>query len=96
MRQYWLGIVLTADWKVGGAWQLAFPDGRVADTGEIIEFEPGKRLATVTHSMEREDSKFIDAGAARYCLSALLRQPRSAQSSRGLVHSRTTVGGMSA
>ncbi len=24
---------------------FAFPDGRVADTGEIMEFEPGKRLA---------------------------------------------------
>jgi uncharacterized protein YndB with AHSA1/START domain len=45
VRQYWLGIVLEADWKVGGAWKISFPDGRVADLGEIVEFEPAKRLA---------------------------------------------------
>ena len=45
VRQYWLGIVLEAEWKAGGAWKISFPDGRVADTGEIMEFEPGKRLA---------------------------------------------------
>jgi uncharacterized protein YndB with AHSA1/START domain len=92
-RQYWLGIGVDADWKVGGSWKLTFPDGRTADTGEIVEFEPSKRLAirwrnefrpelkaegwslctmeieqsgdavklTVTHTMEREDSKFIGA-----------------------------------
>ena len=43
-RQYWLGIHVEAEWKAGGAWKLCFPDGRVADTGEIVEFEPGKRL----------------------------------------------------
>ena len=70
------------------------PDGRAADTGEIVAFEPAKRLAikwrnefmpelkaegwslctmelepaagetvklTVTHTMEREGSKFIGA-----------------------------------
>ena len=43
-REYWMGIAVEADWKVGGAWKLKFPDGRVADTGEILECEPGKRL----------------------------------------------------
>ena len=92
-KQYWLGIQPEAEWKVGGAWKLVYPDGRVTDTGEIVEFEPAKRLAirwrnefkpelkaegwslcvmeletqgeavklTVTHSMEREGSKFIVA-----------------------------------
>ena len=44
-RQYWLGIRPEADWRVGGAWKLILPDGRTADTGEIIEFEPTRRLA---------------------------------------------------
>jgi len=35
-RQYWLGIRPEADWRVGGAWKLILPDGRTADTGEII------------------------------------------------------------
>jgi uncharacterized protein YndB with AHSA1/START domain len=43
--QYWLGIRAEAEWKLGGAWKLVFPDGRVADTGEIVEFEPMKRLS---------------------------------------------------
>lgn len=92
-RQYWLGIRVDAEWQVGGSWTLTLPDGRTADTGQIVEFEPRKRLAirwrnefrpelkaegwsrcvmelepsgdavklTVTHTIEREDSKFIDA-----------------------------------
>ena len=28
----------------GGSWKLMFPDGRAADAGEIVAFEPGKRL----------------------------------------------------
>jgi uncharacterized protein YndB with AHSA1/START domain len=103
-QQYWRGVRPDAewkkggvrpeaDWKVGGAWKLILPDGRVADTGEIVEFEPAKRLVirwrnefrpelkaegwslcvmeiesmgdavklTVTHSMEREGAKLIDA-----------------------------------
>lgn len=91
--QYWLGASAEADWREGGAWKLVFPDGRLADQGEIVEFEPNKRLAikwrnewseelkaegwshclmelepqdgvvklTVTHSIEREASKFIGA-----------------------------------
>src|SRR5262245_9377864 len=91
--QYWRGARPEADWKAGGAWKLVLPDGRVADTGQIVAFEPAKRLSirwrnefmpdlkaegwslctleiepadgavklTVTHSMERQDSKFIGA-----------------------------------
>ncbi|MBV8427509.1 MAG: SRPBCC family protein [Hyphomicrobiales bacterium] len=44
-QKYWLGVRPDAEWKVGGAWKLVLPDGRVADTGEIVEFDPGKRLA---------------------------------------------------
>lgn len=93
MSQYWLGATAEADWRVGGSWKLVFPDGRAADQGEIVEFQPPQRLAikwrnewnpefkaegwshclmelepkdeavklTVTHTMERENSKFIGA-----------------------------------
>jgi uncharacterized protein YndB with AHSA1/START domain len=92
-RQYWRGAYPDADWKVGGSWKLILPDGRVGDAGEIVAFEPTKRLGirwrnefkpelkaegwslctmeiervddavklTVTHSIEREGSKFIGA-----------------------------------
>jgi uncharacterized protein YndB with AHSA1/START domain len=92
-EKYWRGAHPIAEWKLGGAWRLVFPDGRIGDMGEIVAFEPEKRLAikwrnefkpelkaegwslctmeiepmgeavklTVTHSIERENSKFIGA-----------------------------------
>ena len=44
MRQYWFGVWADTDWKPGSSWKLMLPDGRVADTGEILEVEPAKRL----------------------------------------------------
>ena len=45
VKQYWLGVSAEAEWKRGGSWKLVYPDGKVTDTGEIVEFEPSKRLA---------------------------------------------------
>ena len=44
-RQYWRGAHPEADWRLGGSWKLIFPDGRVGDSGEIVAFEPSKRLS---------------------------------------------------
>ena len=33
-----------SEWKVGSSWKLIFPDGRVADSGEILEIDPPRRL----------------------------------------------------
>ncbi|MBX5453212.1 MAG: SRPBCC family protein [Acidobacteriia bacterium] len=92
-QQYWRGASPEADWKLGGSWRLIRPDGQVNDIGEIVAFEPFKRLSirwrnefrpelkaegwslctmeiepvdevvklTLTHSIERESSKFIEA-----------------------------------
>lgn len=43
-RQYWAGTWQESDWKVGTPWRIMIPDGRVADSGEIIESEPHRRL----------------------------------------------------
>jgi uncharacterized protein YndB with AHSA1/START domain len=43
-KQYWFGVTADSDWKIGSPWKLTFPDGRVADTGEILESDPPKRL----------------------------------------------------
>ncbi|MGA7776122.1 MAG: SRPBCC family protein [Paraburkholderia sp.] len=43
-RQYWFGMHQESEWKVGASWQLMFPDGRVADTGEVVEIDPPRRL----------------------------------------------------
>jgi uncharacterized protein YndB with AHSA1/START domain len=95
MKQYWFGMHQETDWQAGSSWQMVFPDGRVADTGEIVEIDPPRRLVlkwrnefrpelkaegyasctyeleqmdgavklTITHAMERPESKFIGAVA---------------------------------
>lgn len=94
MAQYWMGAKPELESRVGGKWKIVLPDGRIADTGEVTEFEPGKRFVirwqnefmpelkaegastcimeiepqeggamklTVTHTMQRADSKLIVA-----------------------------------
>lgn len=39
MKEYWLGMHVKTERKTGAAWQLLFPDGRIADTGEILELD---------------------------------------------------------
>ena len=93
-RQYWVGTTQECAWKPGAAWKLLRPDGSVADSGEVVEIEPHKRLVlkwqnhmfpemtaegfsrmtyeieqkddsvklTVTHEMEKNESKLIEQG----------------------------------
>jgi len=93
MRKYWFGMHQETDWQPGSPWQLVFPDGRIADAGEIVEIDPPRRLVlkwrnefrpelkeegcsrcsmelepvadavklTVTHTIDRTGSKFIEA-----------------------------------
>ena len=44
MKKYWFGMNVDTDWKPGSPWKLVFPDGRVADTGEIVEIDKPRRL----------------------------------------------------
>jgi len=44
IRKYWFGMHIESDWKVGATWKLVFTDGRIADFGEVLEFDPPKRL----------------------------------------------------
>jgi uncharacterized protein YndB with AHSA1/START domain len=43
-RRYWAGTWQESDWAVGSSWRIMIPDGRVADTGKIIEIDPPRRL----------------------------------------------------
>ena len=44
IRQYWFGCNVESEWRVGALWKLSFPDGRLADSGEIVELEPERKL----------------------------------------------------
>lgn len=42
--RYWFGSRHETDWKPGSPWRLVFEDGRIADTGEVLEADPPRRL----------------------------------------------------
>jgi uncharacterized protein YndB with AHSA1/START domain len=43
-RRYWAETWQESNWKPGSPWRIMIPDGRVGDSGEILEIEPGRRL----------------------------------------------------
>ncbi|HET6327953.1 MAG TPA: SRPBCC family protein [Planctomycetaceae bacterium] len=43
-RQFWAETWQESEWKPGASWRIMRPDGRVVDSGEIIEFEPYRRI----------------------------------------------------
>lgn len=44
MKEYWFGMQIHTEWKAGAEWQMVFPDGRVADIGEVLEAERPRRI----------------------------------------------------
>jgi len=44
IRKYWFGMTAECDFRAGSPWALRFADGRVADSGEILEADPPRRL----------------------------------------------------
>ena len=93
MKQYWFGMQCICQWKTGAPWKLVSSEGKVFDSGEIVEIDPPRRMVirwhnqvrpelteegpslctmeleaegkavklSITHSIERENSKFIEA-----------------------------------
>lgn len=43
-RTYWAGTTQQSEWKKGSSWKVLTPDGRVWDTGEIVEVDRPRRL----------------------------------------------------
>jgi uncharacterized protein YndB with AHSA1/START domain len=44
IRRYWFGMDVRSDFAAGSAWTLRFTDGRIADSGTIVEADPPRRL----------------------------------------------------
>jgi uncharacterized protein YndB with AHSA1/START domain len=43
-RQYWCETYQESEWKPGASWRIMAPGGRIADSGEILEFDPQRKL----------------------------------------------------
>jgi uncharacterized protein YndB with AHSA1/START domain len=43
-RRYWCGCYQESSWKPGSAWKLMIPDGRVGDSGEVVEIDRPRKL----------------------------------------------------
>jgi uncharacterized protein YndB with AHSA1/START domain len=43
-RRYWAETWQDCSWQAGASWRLMIPDGRVGDSGEVIENVPHRRL----------------------------------------------------
>jgi uncharacterized protein YndB with AHSA1/START domain len=99
-KRAWMGHTLESDWSASSAWRMVSSDGRIANSGEVIEIDPPRRLAlsyrgdhvpewlsegysraifeleaqdgatkfTVTHTMDRPESKLIAAASASWPL----------------------------
>ena len=64
MRQYWFGNHCESEWTVGSSWKNVYPDGRVADAGEIVESEPPRRLVI---RWQQQDKPELRAEGASQC-----------------------------
>lgn len=43
-KRYWAETWQESQWQVGSEWRLMIPDGRVGDSGKIVEWEPFRKL----------------------------------------------------
>ena len=57
MQQYWFGNHCESEWTAGSSWKNVYPDGRVTDTGEIVEADPPRRLVIRWWHQDRPELK---------------------------------------
>jgi|SRR6185369_427684 uncharacterized protein YndB with AHSA1/START domain len=43
-RDYWFGITHETTWEPGASWAMRFADGRVTDSGKVLEVDRPRRL----------------------------------------------------
>ena len=57
MKQYWFGNHCESEWTAGASWKNVYPDGRVTDTGEIVEAVPPRRLVIRWQHQDKPELK---------------------------------------
>src|SRR5579862_7971845 len=43
-KQYWVETWQESGWKKGSSWSMMIPDGRVGDSGEVLEIDHPRKL----------------------------------------------------
>ena len=43
-RKYWVETWQDCKWEAGAPWRMLAPDGRVTDSGQVLEIDPLRRL----------------------------------------------------
>jgi uncharacterized protein YndB with AHSA1/START domain len=43
-RRYWAETWQESDWESGASWRIMIPDGRIGDSGEVLEIDRQRRL----------------------------------------------------
>jgi len=56
-KQYWFGMHQECDWKPGSPWKMLFSDGKVADSGEVVEASPPNRVVFRWRNEFREEMR---------------------------------------
>jgi uncharacterized protein YndB with AHSA1/START domain len=67
-RQYWVQTWHDCNWKVGSDWKLMIPDGRVGDSGKVVEFDPPKKLAVTWTNQFKPELKAEGESRMSYTL----------------------------
>lgn len=67
-RQYWAECWHDCAWKPGSPWKLMIPDGRVGDSGEVLEIDPPRKLVLSWQNEFKEELKPEGASRLTYQL----------------------------
>ncbi len=49
-RQYWCETWQECEWTQGASWKIMIPDGRVGDSGKVLEIDRPRKLVLSWHN----------------------------------------------
>lgn len=86
-KKFFFGMYFDTDWKAGAPWKLAFPDGRLADSGEIVAFDPPRQIV-----MKWRNEQQPEITAEGYALCTMLLEPQGSAVKLTVSHVMERVG----
>lgn len=58
-KKYWFGRSVISEWKVGSAVSIITPEGKEEMRGEVIEFQPNKRLSYTWQAIQEKSEEKV-------------------------------------